>query len=158
MPLLKLAIKDLLWSLLAASFPFVHVVFSAKCIQPPSRRAASVTARIKPCEREKRLAPGGRNRCTTQKPDFFSTPPAPVVIVVVLRQALQTGLAHHVNDTRTLLQGRAAAEDSYIHPAACLTEGRVVGGGGGVVSSPVCRFVALSPRVKWLLFLREHFF
>lgn len=31
-------------------------------------------------------------------------------------------------------------------------------GGGGVVSSPVCRFVALSPRVKWLLFLREHFF
>lgn len=62
---------------------------------------------------------------------FFSTPPAPVVIVVVLRQALQTGLAHHVNDTRTLLQGRAAAEDSYIHPAACLTEGRVVGGVGG---------------------------
>lgn len=77
MPLLNLAIKDLFWSLLAASFPFVHVVFSAKCFQPPSPRAASVTARIKPCEREKRLAPGGRNRCTTQKPDFFFYSPRP---------------------------------------------------------------------------------
>lgn len=134
-------------SLLLSSFCSWHVL---QMFQLPSLRTAAVTTCIKHCKQWKLLVPGGKNRCTHDKVwlHFFS---------LQISTSISSLIIWQMSVNVSLLQGNIQWETAtFIQPDVSLQEHRRAGSDELSLLSCLCH-VALSPHVKWLLFLHEHF-